>query len=79
MHHEHCRVDRHLVWVKLTGKWQPVRAVVSELFEHHAEALQSKGVLGVILALRRSGADRAVLSATGAIKSDLFTDPTGSC
>ena len=43
MHHEHCRVDRHLVWVKLTGKWQSVRAVVSELFEHHAEALQSKG------------------------------------
>ena len=77
MHHEHCRLDRRLIWVKLPGKWQPVRAVVSELIERHAEALQSKGVLGVILALRRSGADRAVLSATGAIKSDLFTDPTG--
>ena len=48
MHHERCWVDRRLAWVKLTGKWQPVRAVVSELFEHHAEALQSKGVLGDI-------------------------------
>ena len=79
MRHERCRVDRRLVWVKQTGKWQPVRAVVSELFERHAEALQFKGVLGVILAWRRSGADRTVLSATGAIKSDLFNDLTGSC
>jgi DNA-binding MarR family transcriptional regulator len=78
MHHELCRVDRRLVWVKLTGKGQPVLAVVSELLNAMPRRCNPRGCW-VILAWRRSGADRALLSATGAIKSDLLTDPTGSC
>ncbi len=59
MHHQRCEIDRRSVRVKLTPKGREVRAVVSNLFERHAEGLQSKGVLGhegiddITVALRR--------------------------
>ena len=46
MHHQRCEIDRRSVRVKLTPKGREVRDIVSELFERHAEGLQSKGVLG---------------------------------
>ena len=45
MHHEQCRADRRSVRVSLTDKGQHVRELVHELFEGHADALQSEGVL----------------------------------
>jgi DNA-binding MarR family transcriptional regulator len=45
MHHERCRADRRSVRVSLTDKGQHVRELVHELFEGHADALQSEGVL----------------------------------
>jgi DNA-binding MarR family transcriptional regulator len=45
MHHERCRADRRSVRVSLTDKGQRVRELVHELFEGHADALQSEGVL----------------------------------
>jgi DNA-binding MarR family transcriptional regulator len=45
MHHERCRADRRSVRVSLTAKGQHVRELVHELFEGHADALQSEGVL----------------------------------
>ena len=44
MHHERCRADRRSVRVRLTDKGQHVRELVHELFEGHADALQSEGV-----------------------------------
>jgi len=38
--------DHFTVRVKLTPKGREVRDIVSDLFERHAEGLQSKGVLG---------------------------------
>ena len=46
MHHQRCDVDRRSVRVRLTEKGRGVRDVVGQLFERHAEGLQSKGVLG---------------------------------
>ncbi|MFK7941020.1 MAG: MarR family winged helix-turn-helix transcriptional regulator [Roseovarius sp.] len=46
MHHQRCEVDRRSVRVRLTEKGRDVRDVVGQLFERHAEGLQSKGVLG---------------------------------
>jgi len=46
MHHQRCEIDRRSVRVKLTPKGREVRDIVSDLFERHAEGLQSKGVLG---------------------------------
>ena len=45
MLHERCRADRRSVRVSLTDKGQHVRELVHELFEGHADALQSEGVL----------------------------------
>ena len=45
MLHERCRADRRSVRVRLTDKGQHVRELVHELFEGHADALQSEGVL----------------------------------
>ncbi len=59
MHHQRCEVDRRSVRVRLTEKGRGVRDVVAELFERHAEGLQSKGVLGtdgidqITISLRR--------------------------
>jgi DNA-binding MarR family transcriptional regulator len=46
MHHQRCEIDRRSVRVRLTPKGREIRAVVSNLFERHAEGLQSKGVIG---------------------------------
>jgi hypothetical protein len=45
MHHERCRANWRSVRVRLTGKGQHVRELVNELFEGHANVLQSEGVL----------------------------------
>ena len=46
MHHQRCEIDRRSVSVKLADQGRQVRSVVTELFEHHADGLQSRGVLG---------------------------------
>ncbi|WP_299623424.1 winged helix DNA-binding protein [uncultured Tateyamaria sp.] len=46
MHHQRCEIDRRSVRVRLTEDGRKVRDVVADLFERHAEGLQSKGVLG---------------------------------
>ncbi len=45
MHHQRCEIDRRSVRVRLTEKGREVRDMVAELFERHADGLQSKGVL----------------------------------
>ena len=45
MYHERCRADRRSVRVRLTDKGHHIRGLVNELFEGHAAALQSEGVL----------------------------------
>lgn len=46
MHHQRCEIDRRSVRVRLTPKGRNVRDLVSELFARHADALESRGVLG---------------------------------
>ncbi|MDQ7070466.1 MAG: winged helix DNA-binding protein [Rhodobacterales bacterium] len=46
MHHQRCEIDRRSVRVRLTTKGRDIRDVVGNLFERHADGLQSKGVLG---------------------------------
>lgn len=46
MHHQRCEIDRRSVRVRLTEKGRGVRDVVAELFNRHADGLQSGGVLG---------------------------------
>lgn len=46
MHHERCAMDRRSVRVRLTEKGRGIRDVVTDLFERHAEGLQTKGVIG---------------------------------
>jgi DNA-binding MarR family transcriptional regulator len=46
MHHQRCEIDRRSVRVRLTDQGRQVRKVVTELFERHADGLQSRGVLG---------------------------------
>ena len=46
MHHQRCEIDRRSVRVRLTQKGRKVRDTVEELFSRHADALESKGVLG---------------------------------
>ena len=46
MHHQRCEIDRRSVRVRLTEKGRNIRAVLSDLFERHAEGLEDKGVLG---------------------------------
>ncbi|MEE9387964.1 MAG: winged helix DNA-binding protein [Paracoccaceae bacterium] len=45
MHHQRCEVDRRSVRVRLTEKGRHVRQTVEDLFERHAEGLQSRGVI----------------------------------
>lgn len=45
MHHQRCEIDRRSVRVRLTEKGREVRDMVSDLFERHADGLQSRGVL----------------------------------
>src|SRR6056297_2513751 len=59
MHHQRCEIDRRSVRVRLTEKGRNIRDVVAQLFERHAEGLESKGVLGhdgidqIAISLRR--------------------------
>ncbi|MDG1471488.1 winged helix DNA-binding protein [Pseudosulfitobacter sp. SM2401] len=46
MHHQRCEIDRRSVRVRLTEQGRHIRSVVTDLFERHAEGLQSRGVLG---------------------------------
>jgi len=46
MHHQRCEIDRRSVRVRLTSKGRNIRDLVAELFARHAEALESRGVLG---------------------------------
>ena len=46
MHHQKCEIDRRSVRVRLTPKGREIRDVVTDLFERHAEGIQSHGVLG---------------------------------
>ena len=46
MHHQRCEIDRRSVRVRLTEKGRDVHKVVSDLFDRHAEGLQSDPVLG---------------------------------
>jgi len=45
MHHQRCEIDRRSVRVKLTDKGRKVHDTVSELFERHAEGLETRAVL----------------------------------
>ena len=45
MHHQRCEIDRRSVRVRLTEKGRAVRRAVNDLFERHAEGLQSRKVL----------------------------------
>lgn len=47
MHHQRCEIDRRAVRVKLTAKGRNIHQMVSNLFERHAEGMQSRGVLGL--------------------------------
>ncbi len=59
MHHQRCEVDRRSVRVRLTEKGRFVRQTVEDLFERHADGLQSRKVLdrdgieGINTSLRR--------------------------
>lgn len=46
MHHQRCEMDRRSVRVRLTEKGRGIRDIVNQLFERHADGLESKGVLG---------------------------------
>jgi DNA-binding MarR family transcriptional regulator len=46
MHHQKCAVDRRAVRVRLTEKGQQIRATVGDLFQRHADGIQSKDVTG---------------------------------
>jgi DNA-binding MarR family transcriptional regulator len=46
MHHQRCSADRRAVRVRLTEKGRQIRVTVGELFARHAEALETRGVMG---------------------------------
>lgn len=45
MHHQRCEIDRRSVRVRLTEKGRSVRDTVAQLFERHADGLQTRDVL----------------------------------
>ncbi len=45
MHHQRCEIDRRSVRVRLTEKGRAVFKTVEDLFERHADGLQSRKVL----------------------------------
>lgn len=59
MHHQRCDIDRRSVRVRLTDKGRAVRNVVQNLFDQHADTMETKDVLPldtldtVITSLRR--------------------------
>lgn len=46
MHHQRCEIDRRSVRVRLTQQGREIADIVADLFERHAEGLQSRGVIG---------------------------------
>lgn len=60
MHHQRCAIDRRSVRVRLTDKGLELRAVVSDLFERHAQALPMRGVPGFDELDRVNGALRRI-------------------
>lgn len=42
MHHQRCEIDRRSVRVRLTAKGREVRNIVADLFERHAEGIQTE-------------------------------------
>ena len=59
MHHQRCEIDRRSVRVRLTQRGREIRDLVGDLFNRHAEGLQSRGVIDhagleeITVALRR--------------------------
>ena len=47
MHHQRCEIDRRSVRVRLTERGREIRDIVAQLFENHAEGLQSREVLSL--------------------------------
>jgi len=47
MHHQRCEIDRRSVRVRLTQSGRNVRDMVAELFERHADGLQSRAFLSL--------------------------------
>lgn len=47
MHHERCEADRRSVRVRLTQRGRGVHDAVADLFARHAEAMQTRGVIGL--------------------------------
>lgn len=45
MHHQRCEIDRRSVRVRLTEKGRGVRNVVAELFQRHAEGMESRNIV----------------------------------
>lgn len=45
MHHQRCEIDRRSVRVRLTARGREIRDIVANLFERHAEGLDSRQVL----------------------------------
>jgi DNA-binding MarR family transcriptional regulator len=46
MEHKRCEIDRRSVRVRLSGKGQHIRKVVSDLFGRHSDGILGKDVLG---------------------------------
>lgn len=47
MHHERSELDRRSVRVRLTDKGALVRRQVAELFQRHADGIESRGLIGM--------------------------------
>ncbi len=45
MHHQRCEIDRRSVRVRLTPKGREIRDVVTDLFQRHAEGLETRNVI----------------------------------
>ena len=45
MHHQRCEIDRRSVRVRLTESGRKVQAVVEDLFQRHANGLETRAVL----------------------------------
>jgi len=46
MHHQKCEVDRRAVRVRLTERGREICVIVKDLFERHADGIQSRDILG---------------------------------
>ncbi|MCG6901043.1 MAG: winged helix DNA-binding protein [Rhodobacter sp.] len=45
MHHQRCEIDRRSVRVRLTESGREVQKIMEDLFQRHAEGLESRAVL----------------------------------